>query len=43
MSTDNQKAVNGYCSWNIQKNINVSFYENQLLPDVFVYLVEENG
>lgn len=43
METDYEEAVNGFCGWNVRKTMSLAVYENQLIPDVFVYLVDDAG
>lgn len=43
METDYEEAVNGFCAWNAKKSMGAAFYENQTLPDIFVYLIDETG
>jgi hypothetical protein len=43
METDYEEAVNGFCGWNVRKSMTISVYENQVIPDIFVYLVDESG
>ena len=43
METDYEEAVNGFCGWNVKKTMTVTVYENQLIPDVFIYLIDDAG
>jgi hypothetical protein len=43
MITKAENATNGFCTWNSEKSMGVAFYENQLLPDIFIYLVNEKN
>jgi hypothetical protein len=43
METDYEEAVNGFCGWNVKKSMTIAVYENQLIPDIFVYLVDDTG
>lgn len=43
METDYEEAVNGFCGWNVRKAMSIAVYENQLVPDVFIYLIDDSG
>ncbi len=42
MTTNEATCNNGFAMWSIEKSLVASFYENQDIPDIFVYLVDHH-
>ena len=42
MTTEMVQCKNGFCLWAVEKIMTISVEENQIVPDVFVYLVNNS-
>lgn len=43
MATEFVQCKNGFCLWAVEKIMTISVEENQIVPDVFVYLANNSN